>query len=258
MKNQLKAVIIEDEIPAARLLHSMVSALRPQWNVEIVPGSVDDAVAWFTSHNHPDLIFLDIHLADGDAFDFLSAINPKCAVIFTTAYDQYAIRAFSVNSIDYILKPVEEKRLAEAVSKFESLRHQYLTDSEHYMEILLDALKHPEKKYRSRFLISSTDKYWPLNVEDVAYFYSENRATFAVTPGGKEHVLDLSLNKLEEELDPKQFFRVNRQMILNVDAIDRAVSSFKGRIKVMVQPPFKSDIVISEGKASAFKLWLNY
>lgn len=103
---KLNTVIIEDEIPAARLLHSMVSSLRPEWNIEIIPGSVDDAVEWFASHEHPELIFLDIHLTDGDAFDFLSAAKPKSAVIFTTAYDQYAIRAFSVNSIDYILRDI--------------------------------------------------------------------------------------------------------------------------------------------------------
>jgi len=256
--NKLNAVIIEDEIPAARLLHSMVSALRPEWNIEIIPGNVDDATEWFTSHKHPELIFLDIHLTDGDAFDFLSVVKPRSAVIFTTAYDQYAIRAFSVNSIDYILKPVDEKRLSDAVSKYERLRGQSWIQSDNYMETLLDALKHPEKKYRSRFLISGADKFWSLRVEDIAYFYFGGRTTFAVTPNGKEHILDLALNKLEEQLDPSQFFRVNRQMILNIDAIDRAVPSFKGKIKVMVHPPFKSDIIISEGKASAFKLWLNY
>ena len=256
--NKLNAVIIEDEIPAARLLHSMVSSLRPQWNIEIIPGNVDDAIEWFASHEHPELIFLDIHLMDGDAFDFLSAVKPKSAVIFTTAYDQYAIRAFSVNSIDYILKPVDEKRLADAISKYESLRGQGWMLSDNYMETLLDTLKHPEKKYRSRFLISGSDNFWLLRVEDIAYFYFKERTTFAVTPNGKGHILDLSLNKLEEQLDPKQFFRVNRQMILNVDAIEKAVSSFNGKIKVIVHPAFKSDIIVSEGKASAFKLWLNY
>ena len=169
--NKLNAVIIEDEIPAARLLHSMVSSLRPAWNIEIIPGSVDDAVEWFASHEHPELIFLDIHLTDGDAFDFLSVVKPKSAVIFTTAYDQYAIRAFSVNSIDYILKPVDERRLSDAISKYESLRGLGWIRSDNYMETLLDALKHPEKKYRSRFLISGSDKFWSLRVEDVAYFY---------------------------------------------------------------------------------------
>lgn len=256
--NKLNAVIIEDEIPAARLLHSMVSSLRPGWNIEIIPGSVDDAVEWFASHEHPELIFLDIHLTDGDAFDFLSAVKPKSAIIFTTAYDQYAIRAFSANSIDYILKPVDEQRLSDAIDKYENLHNQRWLQSEKYMEILLETLKHPEKKYRNRFLISGIEGFWSLQVEDIAYFYTEGKTTFAVIPSGREHIVDLSLNKLEEQLSPEQFFRVNRQMILNIDAIDRATPFSKGKVRVMVNPSFKTDIIISEGKASAFKLWLNY
>ena len=224
--SKLHAIIIEDEIPAARLLHATISSLRPEWDIEIIPGSVDDAVEWFATHPHPELIFLDIHLTDGDAFDLLSAVKPQSAVIFTTAYDQYAIRAFSVNSIDYILKPVDEQRLSEAIAKYESLHQQAWLQSEKYMETLLEALKHPERRYRSRFLISGVNEFWSLRVE--------------------------------EQLDPEQFFRVNRQMILNVDAIDRAIPYFKGRIKVIVHPSFKTDILISEGKASAFRLWLNY
>lgn len=254
----LNVIIIEDEIPAARLLYSMVSTLRPEWKVEIIPGSVDDAVEWFTLHEEPDLIFLDIHLTDGDAFDFLSAVQPKSAIIFTTAYDQYAIRAFSVNSIDYILKPVDEKNLANAITKYESLYNQKWRQSGEYIETLLEALRHPEKKYRSRFLISGKDEFWSLQTEDVAYFYSEEKTTFAVVSSGREYIVDLSLNRLEEQLNPEQFFRMTRQMILNIDAINHAVPYFKGRIKVMVNPPFKSDILISEGKTSAFKLWLNY
>lgn len=256
--NKLNAVIIEDEIPAARLLHSMVSSLRPEWNIKIISGSVDDAAEWFASNEHPELIFLDIHLTDGDAFDFLSVVKPKSAVIFTTAYDQYAIRAFSVNSIDYILKPVDENRLSDAIVKYESLLSQNWFRSDSYMETLLDSLKHPEKKYRSRFLISGTNRFWLLRVEDVAYFYFEGRTTFAVAANGKEHILDLSLNRLEEQLDPSMFFRVNRQMIINLDAIDQVIPSFKGKIRVMVHPPFKSDIIISEGRVSAFKLWLDF
>lgn len=126
------------------------------------------------------------------------------------------------------------------------------------METLLDALMHPDKKYRNRFLISGADEFWSLPVEDIAYFHSEEKTTFAVTSGGRGHIVDFSLNKLEEQLDPKQFFRVNRQMILNIDAIDRAMPYGKSRIKVKVHPAFKSDILISEEKASAFKLWLNY
>lgn len=254
----IKAVIIEDEIPAARLLTSMLSSLRPQWDITLVQGSVDEAVEWFAEHPHPDLIFLDIHLTDGNAFDFLTAAKPTSAVIFTTAYDEYAIRAFTVNSIDYILKPVDEQRLGEAIRKYEELYEKKWHGSEEYMQMLLDSLNIPDHKYRRRFLISSGESFWSLQVDSIAYFYSEEKVTFAVTPSGKEHIVGLSLNKLEEQLDPDQFFRVNRQIIVNIDAVECAVPLFKGRIKVKVSPPFKTEIVVSEGRAAFFRLWLDF
>lgn len=256
--NKLNAIIIEDEIPAARLLHSMVARLRPQWNLTIVPGSVDEAVAWFKEKPHPDLIFLDIQLADGNAFDFLSAAHPSSVIIFTTAYDQYAIRAFSVNSIDYILKPVDEKRLLDAIVKYESLQSNGFPRSEEYLDNLMDALQHRERHYRTRFLIYGTERFWSLQVTDIAYFYSENKVTFAVTQRGAEHIIDLSLNKLMEQLDPERFFRANRQIIISIDAIDHAEPYFNGKITVSVRPPYKSQITISEEKLTSFKLWLNY
>ncbi|MGM9709779.1 MAG: LytR/AlgR family response regulator transcription factor [Prevotella sp.] len=256
--DNIKAVIIEDEIPAARLLLSMLSSIRPQWETTIIPGSVDEAAEWFGTHSHPDLIFLDIHLADGNAFDFLSLAKPSSAVIFTTAYDEYAIRAFTVNSIDYILKPIDEQRLSEAVRKYEELHARKWHLSEEYMQTLLDSLRATNHKYRRRFLISSGEQLWSLQVDSIAYFYSEEKITFAVTPSGKEHIVGLSLNKLEEQLDPDQFFRINRQMIVNIDAVECAVPLFKGRIKVKVRPAFKSEIVVSEGRSSLFRLWLDF
>lgn len=255
----LHILIIEDEIPAARLLRDMVSTLRPEWQVELGPGSVDEAAEWFNTHAAPDLLFLDIHLSDGDAFDFLQTVRPPCAVVFTTAYDQYALRAFSVNSIDYILKPFDEQRLAETIAKFERLcTKKWRNNSEVYLEFLMDALKKQEKKYRNRFLIARGDVLRSLQTDRIAYFYSEEKLTFAVTPDGKEHIIDLSLNKLEEQLNPEQFFRLNRQMIVNIDAIDHASLFYKGKMKVKVVPAFKTDIVVSERKAAAFRLWLNY
>ncbi|MGM9712537.1 MAG: LytR/AlgR family response regulator transcription factor [Prevotella sp.] len=258
MTKPIKAVIIEDEIPSARLLLSMLSLLRPEWETTLVSGNVEEAVAWFSSHPHPDIIFLDIHLSDGNAFDFLSAAKPSSSVIFTTAYDEYAIRAFSVNSIDYILKPVDEQRLSDAVRKYEQLFERQWHATGEYLQTLLDTLGSPAHKYRQRFLISSNEAYRSLQVDSIAYFYSEEKVTFAVTPSGKEHVIGLSLNKLEEQLDPSQFFRVNRQMIVNIDAVECAVPLFKGRMKVKVNPPFKSDILVSEGRASFFRLWLDF
>ena len=256
--NKQHVVIIEDEVPAARLLHSMVVRLRPEWDITVLPGSVEEAIDWFASHPHPDLIFLDIQLADGNSFDFLSAARPMSAIIFTTAYDQYAVRAFTVNSIDYILKPVDEQRLLDAITKYEHLNNNGSTRPDDYLSTLLDALQPKEKQYRTRFLIYGVDRFWSLQVSDIAYFYSENKITFAVTRSNQEHIIDLSLNKLMEQLDPDHFFRANRQIILCIDAIEHAEPYFNGKLSVTVRPPFKGKITISEEKLSAFKRWLNF
>lgn len=255
--NKLKVAILEDEIPAARLLHSMIKCLRPDWEIMILPGNIEESVLWFSRNTHPDLLFLDIQLSDGNSFDFLSAAKPSSIIIFTTAYDQYAIRAFSVNSIDYLLKPIDEKRLQESIIKYESLiSNNKQTDN--YLNIILDTLQHQEKRYRTRFLIMGINKSQTLEVSDIAYFYSENKITFAVTFSGQEHIIDLSLNKLSEELDPDQFFRANRQILLCVKAITHIEPYFNGKIVVFVKPPYKTQITISEEKITSFKLWLNF
>lgn len=256
--NKINAVIIEDEVPAARLLSSMIRALRPGWEITLLPGNVEESVKWFGEHPHPDIIFLDIQLSDGDSFHFISEAKPTSTIIFTTAYDEYAIRAFSVNSIDYILKPVDEKRLLEAIIKYETLTHKGNTQPEDYLDTILESLQRKEKRYRSRFLIYGADKFWTLQVSDIAYFYSENKITFAVTKEGKEHIIDLSLDKLSEQLNPDIFFRTNRQTLVSVHAIQKIENYFLGKIIVQVKPPFKDKITVSREKIAAMKLWLNY
>ena len=179
-------------------------------------------------------------------------------VIFTTAYDQYAIRAFSVNSIDYLLKPIDEKRLLEAILKYESIIGKQQSRPENNLQLILESLQHPEKRYRSRFLIPGNEKSYTLDVADIAYFYSENKITFAVTFTGQEHLIDLSLNKLSEQLNPDRFFRANRQILLSIQAITHIEPYFNGKIVVFVKPPHNSQITISEEKISQFKQWLNY
>lgn len=255
--NKFRAAILEDEVPAARLLYSMIRRLRPDWEIIVLPGNIEEAVQWFGNNSHPDLLFLDIQLSDGNSFDFLIVAKPSSVIIFTTAYDQYAIRAFSVNSIDYLLKPIDEKRLLESIEKYESLlSHKKQTDN--YLETILDSLQHREKRYRTRFLILGSDKLHTLEVTDIAYFYSENKITFAVTFYGQEHIIDLSLSKLSDQLDPDQFFRANRQVLLSVKAITHIEPYFNGKIVVFVKPPFKNQITVSEEKLSSFKLWLNF
>ena len=255
--NKLRAAIVEDEIPAARLLRTLLARLRPAWEIEVLPGSVEEAAQWFAGNPHPDLLFLDIQLADGTSFDLLSQVRPSSAVIFTTAYDEYAVRAFSVNSIDYILKPVDEERLAESIERYETLRERILRPDD-YLETLLDALQRREKRFRTRFLIAGVDRFLTLPVEETAYFYSENKVTTAVTFAGRNHVVDLPLSRLEEQLDPDRFFRANRQVLLSVGAIERIEPYFNGKVSVAVRPPHKEKITVSEERVPLFKSWLNY
>ena len=258
--NKIKAAIIEDEIPAARLLNKMLTELRPEWEILVLPGNVEGAVKWYQDNPHPDILFLDIQLTDGVSFSFIEQANPESMIVFTTAYDEYAIRAFKANSIDYLLKPIDKERLGEALEKYEKLTSKFYKEFNKQGDILeiLQNITNPAKKYRTRFLISGEDKLFTLQVDDIAYFYSENKITFAVTQKGQEHIIDLSLNKLMEQLDPEQFFRANRQIIISIASIDHAEPYFNGKIVVSVLPPYKAQITISEEKLSSFKLWLNY
>ena len=233
--NKIKAAIIEDEIPAARLLNKMLTELRPEWEIQVLPGNVEGAVKWYQDNPHPDILFLDIQLTDGVSFSFIEQANPESMIVFTTAYDEYAIRAFKANSIDYLLKPIDKERLGEALEKYEKLTSKFYKEFNKQGDILeiLQNITNPAKKYRTRFLISGEDKLFTLQV-------------------------DLSLDKLCEQLDPDRFFRTNRQTIVSVQAIQKIESYFLGKVVVKVIPPFKDKIIVSREKISAFKLWLNY
>ncbi len=257
--NKISAIIIEDEKPAARLLKSMIDKIRPQWETTIISGSINDSIKWFEENKEPNLIFLDIHLSDGSSFDFLSRVKPKSTIIFTTAYDEYAVQAFQVNSIDYILKPIHSERLLEAIEKYESL---CLTNNEYdteYLNTILDCITTSNiKKYRTRFLINRLNEYTTLLVKDIAYFYSENHIVTAVTKQGKEIIIDFTLEKLFEQLDPSCYFKANRQYILCIDCISRVEPYFNNTLTVHVTPASKSPIKISREKLTSFKKWLDY
>lgn len=254
MNKTIKAIIIEDEVPASRLLHAMLTRLRPNWNINILTDSVEEATEWFSENEHPDLVFLDIQLADGNAFDFLSEAKPTSSIIFTTAYDQYAIRAFSVNSIDYILKPVDEGRLLDAITKFESSSMV----APHYIDTILEALKPQSKRYRTRFLISQGNKFVTLMVEDIAFIYSESKMTYAVNFNGTTFQVELPLNTLIEQLDTDTFFRANRQIIINIKSVVKIEPYFAGKISVTTQPKSPLQVIVSREKSVMFKTWLNY
>lgn len=255
-----RIIIIEDEKPAARLLKNMIEELRPDWIIEEVLTSVEESVDWFGKNRHPDLIFLDVHLSDGDSFMFLSEAEPECPVIFTTAYDEYAVRAFSVNSVDYLLKPVRKDRLETAVRKYETLRSYGLPGDcyDRHLKDILETVSLPGKKYRSRFLIARPDMYVTLPVDDIAFFYSENKISYAVTFERKEYMLDSSLDRIQEELDPDSFFRTNRQSIVNIRAITSVEPALYSKVIVHTRPEHRIPIVVSREKQTALKIWLDW
>lgn len=257
--SKIKAVIIEDEYPTARLLNAMIASLRPDWQVTILPGSVSGAADWFSRNEQPDIIFLDIHLQNGDAFELMEQAAPAGLVIFTTAYDEYALQAFTVNSIDYLLKPIREERLSDAIAKFERLSQRQVGMQNQTIQQILQTLKNPppERLYRTRFLISKGGEMHVVHAADVAFFYTEERKTFAVTYENRTYMLDMRLDALTEQLDPKQFFRTNRQTIVNVHAIKRIEPYFHNSVVVHTQPECSEKITVSKERLTAFKNWLN-
>ena len=181
---KIRAAIIEDELPAARLLQGMLAELRPQWDIQLLPGTIEEAVQWFATHPHPDILFLDIQLTDGLSFYFIEQARPESMIVFTTAYDEYAVRAFTVNSIDYLLKPVRRERLADSLEKFERLTAPRICEQNERMdmqELLRMLADRNACPYRKRFLVNGARSLYTLAVDDVCYFYSEEKVTFAVT-----------------------------------------------------------------------------
>ena len=250
----MDVIIIEDEDYNVKLLEGMLQKIRPEWNVVQVFDSVKSTVEYFKNNAQPNLIFMDIQLADGISFSIFDQVEITCPIIFTTAYDEYAIQAFKVVSVDYLLKPLKDSDLERAIVKFEPLEHT-LQSNEVYKE-LLDVIRTGEKKYRTRFLIQGHSTYTSLDVSDIAYFYSESKITFAVTFAQKEHIINFSLEQLEDELSKDDFFRLNRKYIANIKAIDSFEDFFGGKLIVHFTIPMKETVTISRLKNSAFKEWM--
>ena len=255
----MEIIIIEDELHSRRLLEGMIHKIRPEWEILATFESVEQSVDWLKNNQEPDLFFMDIQLTDNICFSIFEQVEIKSHVIFTTAYNEFAIQAFKVNSVDYLLKPLKEENLILAVEKFERIKSdsEKNQDDEKNYQNLLHALKRSEKTYRKRFLVAGVNTFYKIETSDIAYFYTTNRITFAVTFQAKEHIIDLTIGKLEEQLDPEVFFRANRSQILNIEAIQRFESFFGGKLSVRLIKPFKEKVLISRLRAAEFKSWLN-
>lgn len=254
MNSVKKVVIIEDEEANSDRLKRMILNLRGNYQIIEILCSINKSVEWLTSHDHPDLLFMDIQLSDGVSFEIFNQIELNCPVIFTTAYDEFAIKAFKFNSIDYLLKPVQKDELEFAIKKFEGLESSS-SEKNPALKKLLSLID--KKEFRTRFLVPYKDGFKQVNVDSIAYFFSEFGTTYAISFDGEKNLIDHTLESLEEQLDQKIFFRANRQYLVSINSINQVHNHFNSKLKVELKQ-LKDGIIISRLKATSFKEWLDY
>jgi two-component system, LytTR family, response regulator LytT len=251
----MKVLLIEDETLAAERLQQLLGTIDPSLEIVGHLKSIEASTVWLSSNPHPDLIISDIRLLDGLCFDIFQNIKTEVPVIFTTAYDQYAIKAFEVNSIDYLLKPIQQEKLAAAIEKVKNRSKP--TSNQIDYRALAKELQASQKQYKSRFMIRIGQKIVAVPVEKIAYFFSENKLSFAVTTDQKRFPMDQPLDELIEVLDPQIFFRANRQFIVTFQSIAEIHPYFKGRIKLHLVPATTEEVVISAERTPEFKSWID-
>lgn len=251
MKNVL---IIEDERPSARRLKRMLKKLGVK--VTEVLESVEESVKWFKNNPSPDLIFLDIQLGDGLSFEIFEAVKVQSAIIFTTAYDEYALRAFKLNSIDYLLKPIDEMELLTALEKYRTFKPTEQPASLNFEEIKKLLVNPAPQVYKKRFTTKVGQRIKLIEVDEVVCFYSENKGTYVQTIEGRNYLLDTTLEQLETELAPDTFFRVNRKFIVPIHAIKDIISYTNSRLKLKLTKYDTEQVIVARERVKDFKLWL--
>jgi two-component system, LytTR family, response regulator LytT len=247
-----KYIIIEDEEPAFNRLKKMIGEIDGQLVFLENLGSVKSSVEWLQNNPQPDLIFMDIQLADGNSFEIFKQVKVTCPIIFITAFDQFALEAFKVNSVDYILKPIKKEELSASIEKFNSRKIVQNVD----FTQLLQMMQQPKTQYKERFAVKFGEHLRTIETNDIAYFYTENRVNFFVTFDTKRYVNDFNLDELEALLPPKQFFRINRQFIISIKSIAEMLTYSKSRVLVKLNPPSKLESLVSTERSSEFKGWL--
>ncbi|MCV9388243.1 LytR/AlgR family response regulator transcription factor [Reichenbachiella ulvae] len=253
----MKVLIVEDEAPAFRRLQKMLEEVDETIEIVEVIDGVEESVNWMKGiSNWPDLIFMDIQLSDGISFDIFEKVKVQSPVIFTTAFDEYMLKAFRVNSIDYLLKPINQKELVRSLDKYQNLRSSLAPVSEPNIQELMKCIQIGSAKYKSRFLVKMGEKMMSVETENIAAFQALNGLVYLISQSGKRYVIDLTLEDIMKELDPEKFYRVNRQFILCYHCID-SIHKY-GKSKLLIEPKLELEepIIVSSERASAFKQWL--
>lgn len=249
-------LIVEDEPEAAKRLEVLISELIPQATILAKVDSVKKSVKWMNDNPPPDLIFMDIQLADGLSFQIFEQCTVRSPVIFTTAYDAYALRAFKVNSIDYILKPVDRNELEAALRKLENLTQRKANSTDLLISIG-EAVRNLTRQYKTRFVIKVGEHLKSIEVSDISYFFSLEKTTFAKIADGRKHIVDFSLEQLEDILNPNEFFRINRKYIISAGSIQDMVTYTNSRLKLLLKGSEDGDIIVSRERVNEFKDWLD-
>ena len=251
----LKILIIEDEEPASKRLLKMIREIEPSTQLLQSIESVSEAIKWLNENDVPDLIFSDIQLSDGTSFEIFKATTVSCPVIFVTAFDQYAIDAFKVNGIDYLLKPVKKEDLTGAITKYKKITPA-ITIPPLDINLLLETYTRKNQSYKNRFVVRYGEHIKTINTDEVAYFYTEDKMNFLTNFEGRRYAIDFNLDQLVEMLDPAIFFRINRQFIISIRSISEMFSYTKGRVLIKLAPPSKHETVVSTERSADFKSWL--
>jgi len=250
----MQVIIIEDEKPSARRLKRMLANLNV--NAGTLLHSVEESVTWFQNNAHPDLIFLDIQLSDGLSFEIFESVDIKSAVIFTTAYDEYALQAFKLNSIDYLLKPIDQEELEKAIDKYRErlpAQQPVTLDFNDIRNLLVNPIERP---YKKRFSVKVGQHLKLINVDDIECFYSENKGSYAYTCDGRNYLLDTTLEQLENELEPETFFRISRKFFVNINAIKDMISYTNSRLQIKLNTFRDQDVIVARERVKDFKDWL--
>ncbi len=251
----MRILILEDEAPAAKGLEDIIRRFRPEWTISSVQDSVKGGIRWLKENPAPDLLFMDIQLADGISFDVLSEIPISSPIIFTTAFNQYMLKAFKQHSVDYLLKPIDPEEMEQALDKFERLYRQPGQSQVVDMESILQSLRQPA--YKERFIVKIGQQLSYVRVGEVFYFYAEEGLVFLKLGNGKKHTLDYTMEQLAQLVDPKDFFRINRKCIVHIQSIRKVSPYFNSRLIIDLQPKADFQAIVSRDKVGDFKLWMD-
>ncbi len=257
----MKILIVEDEELAVKKLIKTVNSVEDSAEIIGMLDSIKSTVEWLESNPCPDLILMDIELADGQSFEIFNLTDVKCPVIFTTSYDEYALQAFKVNSIDYLLKPVQKEDLEIALNKFRQMKTLYKKEAngnevniDHLIKELQQKLQ--PKEYRKRFLVKHAQKLVSIDIDEIAYFFSDGRLNFFKTYDNRKFVVDYTMDELEEMLDPEMFFRISRSFYVAIDSVDQIHDYFGNRLSLHLKPEVDKEALVSREKVSDFKKWM--